>query len=318
MTPGKHVGARGALMVEVLVTGMMVAVASLGAAAALISGLTLEQRSERTMSEVATAENIMERIRYKSMTDFDAVSTDFLDSTHAARGATGSTLGGDEVSRRLSVSMPLNEASVPGAHDLDGNGEVTADVDPTAARVLVINVDGSDKLRLRTAVINHSKLGSILLERRAVGTRPVAFGETRDPADEDDPPVTPPAEPTETTVSAASGGFDGNTAVVILTNSTIADRKPTSITISPSDDKLFFQEISLEGTAIFTPDGSQKSGTVTMELSTGVTFSAGESPLRVGDFFKVDKKKGNVATKPKSVTVTVAFDDGSVATVEVR
>lgn len=62
MKPRKYIGARGALMIEVLVTGMMVAVASLGAAAALISGLTLEQRSERTMAEVATAENVMERI----------------------------------------------------------------------------------------------------------------------------------------------------------------------------------------------------------------------------------------------------------------
>jgi len=304
-------------MVEVLVTGMMVAVASLGAAAALISGLTLEQRSERTMAEVATAENIMERIRYKSMIDFDAVSTDFLDSTHAASGATGTTLGADKVSRRLSVTMPLNEGTAPGAHDLDGDGEVTADVDPTEARVLVINIDGSDKLRLRTAVINHSKLGGILLERRSTGKTPVTFGETREPADEDDPPP-PTEEPTESTVSAVSGGFDGNTAVVVLTNSTITDRKPTSITISPSDDNLYFQEISLAGTAIFTPDGNQNPGTVTMELSTAVTIGAGDSPLRVGDFFKVDKKKGNVATKPKSVTVTVAFDDGSVATVQVR
>ena len=85
MKPRKHIGARGALMVEVLVTGMMVAVASLGAAAALISGLTLEQRSERTMAEVATAENVMERIRHKSMTNFEELSNEFRDSVGAGR-----------------------------------------------------------------------------------------------------------------------------------------------------------------------------------------------------------------------------------------
>ncbi len=49
-----------------------------------------------------------------------------------------------------------------------------------------------------------------------------------------------------------------------------------------------------------------------------ITIGACDSNLAVGDFFKVDKKKGNVATLPESVVVSIAFDDGSVATMEVK
>lgn len=76
-----HGRSRGGMLLEVMVAGMMVAIAALGTAAALVSGIALEQRSERTLSEVVTAENILDQIRYESMNDFEEVSVTYRNAS---------------------------------------------------------------------------------------------------------------------------------------------------------------------------------------------------------------------------------------------
>jgi hypothetical protein len=300
---------------------MVVATASLGAAAALISGLTLEARSDRRLSEVATAENVMARMRHASFTDFESIHEGYHDKLFTSRESDGTDSG---TSRQLGVNIPLSETLLPGGIDLNGDGEYDGTVAVTDARLLFVDVGGSDKLRLRTALLNQAKMTGLKLEgtRTEDGTARVGFGETLPPPpppEEEEVVVVeekPPLE--ESQVTAKNGGFDGKTAVAILTNHSAEDRKPTSITIAPSDDNLFFESISLGGTTIFTPDAGQKSGTVTIDLDSPVAMSPGEGTLNTGDFFKMDKKKGKVLQAPKDVTITVAFDDGSVATVKVN
>ena len=112
---------RGMALMEVMVTGVIVAAASLGAAVALISGLSLEAKSGRTMSEVATAENVLARMRHTSESNFPALHSTYDGSIHASRESIGLQ---DIRTRPLSVSMPLAEASVPGSIDLDGDAIV--------------------------------------------------------------------------------------------------------------------------------------------------------------------------------------------------
>jgi len=364
----KHAGTRGTMLIEVMVTGVMVATASLGAAAALVSGLTLEHRSDRTMSEVATAENLMERIHHSSRTDFKKMRTDFHSQTFASRESTGGTMNEldaitveriatlkaeiasgelteeDErlarkeietvlanhadkegARRSLAISMPNAETDLPSTMDLDGNGEFNNTVDIADARMMVVDLAGSNKLRLRTAVLNHGKMNGIIMSRSAdSGKKPVKFGETRDavpPPPKDEGGGEPNDEGgedvvTESLVSVVSAALDGTDAIVVLKNTGATDRKPVSITIAPNDKNLYFEKIKLGDNTIFTPGDGQKSGTVTIDLSTDAVIKPGEGQLEVNGFFKVDKKKGNVAKAPKSVTITVAFDDGSVFTAD--
>jgi Tfp pilus assembly protein PilV len=357
----KHAGKRGTMLLETMVTGVMVATASLGAAAALVSGLSLEQKSDRTMSEVATAENLMERIRHSSQTDFTQMRTDFHQQAFASRESTGGALATldpiaaeriatlkeliasgnlteedriaamkeietilanysdkEGVRRSLAVSMPNKEADLPNAMDLDGNGEFDNTVDIANARLMVVDLAGSDKLRLRTAVLNQAKMKGIIMDRsERRGNRPVKFGETRDPDAEPTTgggttTTTTVQEKTDSLVSVVSATIEGTNALVTINNTGTGDRKPVSITIAPNDDALYFEKITLGGTTIFTPADGQASGTVTIPLTTEATLAPGEGQMAVNGFFKYDKKKNAfVAKAPKSVTITVAFDDGS-------
>ena len=171
----KH--ARGAMLIEVMVTGILVATATMGAAAALISGLTLESNSDRTMSEVATVENLLARIRHASESDFAGMHASYDSTTHVAQASTGSSF---RTKRQLSVSLPLAEQSLPARLDLDGDGLYDGTVAAGDARVLIVDVAGSDKLRLRTAVLNFGQMRGVAMGRIAgSGSRPVGFGETR-------------------------------------------------------------------------------------------------------------------------------------------
>jgi len=313
---------RGFALIEVMVTGIIVGTAALGAAVALVSGISLEARSERTMTEVATAENVLARIRHTSQSNFPTLPDTYDASTHASRESVGIR---NATSRPLRVSVPLSEAGLPGTIDLDGDGEFDGTATGETARLLVVDVEGSDSLRLRTAVLNFDKMDGVILDRDAnSGDRPVTFGETREPppeGDEDEGDETiPDPEPLteESTVNVVSSSLEGKAAVIVLENISADDRRPTSITIAPSDKKLYFESIRLDGHPIFTPGDDQSPGTVTIELASTNVIEPGEARIDIGDFFKIDKKKGKQPKAPKDVVVTIAFDDGSVQTVTVK
>jgi len=121
----KH--ARGAMLIEVMVTGVLVATATLGAAGALISGLTLEASSDRTMSEVATAENLLVRIRHASESDFAGMHLSYDSSTHVAQGSTGSMV---KTGRQLNVSLPLVETALPSQLDRPATRACSSSMSP--------------------------------------------------------------------------------------------------------------------------------------------------------------------------------------------
>ena len=80
---------RGCTLLEVVVASSFLAVASLGLGGAMVSGATLENQASRTLSEVATAENLMEQIRHQSWTKFSGVINDYSGKTTASNSATG-------------------------------------------------------------------------------------------------------------------------------------------------------------------------------------------------------------------------------------
>ena len=90
------------------------------------------------------------------------------------------------------------------------------------------------------------------------------------------------------------------------------------VTIAPNDKKLYFESIKLGGSKIFQPGDGIDPGTVTIPLKDSVAMAPGEASLAIGDFFKLDRKKGKVLKAPNDVVVTVTFDDGSVATIKVN
>ncbi|MFQ5844012.1 MAG: hypothetical protein ACE5JG_03400 [Planctomycetota bacterium] len=308
-------------IIEVLISGSFIAVAALGLSGALVSGVTLTDHAHRTMSRVATAENLMEQIRQSSQTSFNTLATDYDGTSVSANTSIGFD---NDTYRLVDVRVPLDETKVPGSLDLDGNGLMKTVVNPADARVLVVDLAGSNSLRLRTAVFDVEKLTGLVLERGPDSNAPVGYGETRDPggkANYTPPTYTPPPTPTDpqtqSTVDVASAGYNGKTAEVVLVNGSAGNRTPTTITIAPDKDNVFFEGIALDGVTLFNPPSDQAPGTVTIDLATDVSFAPGQATLAVGDFYKI-KKGSPKTTKPKEVIVTVAFDDGSVVTTVVK
>jgi len=308
---------RGALLLEVIVAGSFLAIATLGLSAAMVSGVSLEENSRRTLSGVATAENLLEQIRTTSQTDFAKVVSDFNGTTKSSQSSVGFE---QDPRRTVRVDIPLNEASVPGYVDLDGNGTVSSLVNPADARVLVMDVSGANGLRLRSAVPDFRKLTGVVLQRESVGPGSVVFGEVRCPLPPPPPPPEPPPPGQESpvTVSVASASIAGKAAQLVLVNNGTADRRPVSITIAPDKDTLYFKKITLDKTTIFTPPTNQQPGTVTVEISSTETFAPGEATLKIGDFYVLDKKGKQVGTAPTEVAVTISYDDGSVTSTVVK
>ena len=134
----------------------------------------VENQASRTMSEVATAENLMEQIRHQSWTKFTGVIDDYSGKTTAANSSTGYVT---DDQRTVSVSIPLDETKVPGGIDLNRDGAENESVDAADADILVVDIIGQNSLRLRTAVFNMARLDGIVLDRSSNLT-PAGYGET--------------------------------------------------------------------------------------------------------------------------------------------
>ncbi|MHC4954310.1 MAG: hypothetical protein ACYTGZ_10500 [Planctomycetota bacterium] len=312
--------ARGALLVEVLVSGALVATAAVGAAAALISGLMLEAQSERSMSEVATAENLIARMRYASAEGLGGMAADFHEQTFASRESSGYLKGSHDVSRELSVSMAMDEATVPGGVDLDGDGLLTKVVDPADARLLVIDVAGADKFRLRTAMLNFGLLRGVLPGADREKEVTVEFGETLPPPpppeeEEGEEEERPPPIPGDVWIKASA--LSGREAVLILENVGLENRIPVTITIAPNNTNAYFEGIHLDGEPIFTSGEGMEPGTATVDLVGFEPVEPGTSTLNIGDFFTMSEVSGRIAHEPGQVVVTIWFDDGTGATVRI-
>ena len=167
---------RGSSLLEVVTVSVFLAVSSMGLGSALVSGATLTDKAHRRMSQVATAENIMAQIRQVSQSNLSGVVTEFDGFTTAAYSSIGFA---NDAKRLVTVSVPLSESSVPGGIDLDADGSIGL-VDPADARILVVDIEGADKLRLRTAVLDLGRLQGIVTGPREQSGHPVVFGEIYD------------------------------------------------------------------------------------------------------------------------------------------
>ncbi len=167
----------GFSLLETVAVSALLAVSTMGLASALVSGSALTDQAHRRMSQVATAENVLEQIRQTSMGNFIGVAAEYDGITPAAYSSAGFT---NDAKRVLTVRVPLSESSVPGGIDLDADGNVGL-VDPADARVLVVEIAGANQLRLRTVVLDMAKLPNIMLhgEQDDPGANlPVGYGET--------------------------------------------------------------------------------------------------------------------------------------------
>jgi len=307
------------MLVEVLVTGMLVATASIGAAAALISGMVLQDRSERKMGEVASAENLMSRMRILSSDGLNGMATEYHSKAFGGQESNGIAVGEDDTSRQLIVAMAMDETVMPGQIDIDGDGLLTnAAVDPADARLLIVDVKGADKFHLRTAMLDYGRLKNLSPGRTSSGnTSKVAYGETLPPA----PP--PPEEMPEWEdgwvdvrtvvdgdVSLQSATISGSDTVILLNNAGVEGRKPTAMRIWPNQGDHYFDSVHLDGTSIYTPPAGIDSGGVTIYLDTANELPTGTSTINIGQFFELD---GGARTlvDPGKVWVTVFFDDGT-------
>jgi hypothetical protein len=299
-----------------MVAGSFLAIASLGLAAAMISGLTLEEGSRRTLNRVATAENLLAQMRVKSQDDFPRVVGDFDGVAKSGESSVGFEAG---MNSPLRVAISLDETLVPGQVDLDGDGTIGSTVTADTARVLVADLSGPGGLRFRSAVANFNRLRGISIDREAPGLGPVEFGEVRTP-----PPPPPPPEPpvydqdAPTTVSVTASSISSGVAQLALRNDGTTARKVVTMTIAPDSDSLYFSQIDLNDTIIYTPPVDQSPGTVTFAVTSTESFDPGEATLSIGQFYTVDKKGKKQVADPGQVAVTIAYDDGSVTSTVVK
>ena len=167
----------GFSLLETVAVSALLAVSTMGLASALVSGTALTDQAHRRMSQVATAENVLEQIRQTSMGNFIGVADEYDGIAPAAYSSAGFT---NDANRVLTVRVPLSESSVPGNIDLDADGNVGL-VDPADARVLVVEIAGANQLRLRTVVLDMAKLSNIVRQGSQDdegGDGPVEYGET--------------------------------------------------------------------------------------------------------------------------------------------
>lgn len=308
----------GFTLIETLVAGSFLAVATLGLTGAMISGLTLENRAKRTMSRVATAENMMEEVRAEALTDFNGLVTKHDDTT---RGDTQST-GQDFDTKTVRIRIPLDETTVPGAIDLDGNGLVDS-VTTEQARVLVLDLAGNDSLRLRTVVHDAAKLGGIgFADTGNSTTAAVAFGEVREGGQTTTTSTTTVTTdpnpnivaPTSTDVKVTAIAWNGKGLGAVLTNSGSIGKKVVAVRVVPDRDYVFTNNISVYGLQVYKFTGKEKSGPIFIPFSTPVSLST-EAPVAFADFLKWNRDTGQwVAHQPGSVTVTFFLHDGTTAT----
>jgi len=299
-----------------MVAGSFLAIASLGLAAAMVSGLTLESGSRRTLNRVATAENLLEQMRFRSQTDFRRIVDEFNGVAKSGQ----SSVGYEEATKSpLRVAIALDETAVPGQVDLDGDGTIGSTVTADTARVLVTDLSGPGGLRLRSAVPNFNRLRGISIDRQAPGLGPVEFGEVRTP-----PPPPPPPDPivydkdAPTTVSVTASSLSSGVANLVLRNGGTTARKVVTMTIAPDSDALYFKQIDLNNTIIYAPPVEQAPGTVTFAVTSTEAFDPGEATLAIGPFYVIDKKGKKQAATPGEVAVTIAYDDGSVTSTTVK
>lgn len=312
---------RGCTLLEVVVASSFLAVASLGLGGAMVSGATLENQASRTMSEVATAENLMEQIRHQSWTNFAGVIDDYSGKTTAANSSTGYVT---DDQRTVTVLIPLDETKVPGGIDLNRDGEENTSVDAADADILVVDILGQNSLRLRTAVFNMARLDGIMLDRSSNLT-PAGFGETWEAPEEPEEGETLPDEEnpdvvdeeTQSNVIVLAAALNGNDLGIVFDNESGDDRKVTSVTVGPDKDTIYFEQILLGDTMLFTPSEGQEPGTVTVEVSSELSLAPGENQFVIQGFWEYDKNGSPKDKDPKSVVVTVTFDDGSVASTTV-
>ncbi len=310
---------RGSTLLEVIVASSFLAVASLGLGGAMVSGATLENQASRTLSEVATAENLMEQIRHQSWTKFSGVVNDYSGKTTASNSATGYVT---DDQRTVSVRIPLDETKVPGGVDLNRDGAENTSVDPADADILVVDILGQNSLRLRTAVFNMARLDGIVLDRTS-DLAPAGYGETWAAPEapvEGETPLPDPnvvVEQTQSNVSVLAAALNGNDLGIVFDNESGADRKVTSVTVGPDKDTVYFEQILLENTMLFTPSETQEPGTVTVDVSSELSLAPGENQFVIQGFWEYDKNGSPKDKDPNSVVVTVTFDDGSVASTTV-
>ncbi len=307
---------RGSSLLEIVTVSTFLAVSSMGLGSALVSGATLTDKAHRRMSQVATAENIMEQIRQVSQSNLSGVVTEYDGFTTAASSSIGFA---NDAKRLVTVSVPLSESSVPGGIDLNANGDVDFAVDPADARILVVDIEGADKLRLRTAVLDLGRLPGIVTGPREQDGQPVAFGETYGEQGNNNTTTTsePPPPETQSTVSVVGTSMNGKSAEVVLINESTGNRTVSTITVAPSKDNLYFEGISINGELLFYSPSDQAPGTVTLEPGSELGLAPGEATLQVGDFYEI--KDGQIDKKtPDEVVLTITFDDGSVVTVVVK
>ncbi len=310
---------RGCTLLEVVVASSFLAVASLGLGGAMVSGATLENRASRTMSEVATAENLMEQIRHQSWTKFTGVVSDYSGMTTASNAATGYVT---DDQRTVQVVIPLKESEVPGGVDLNSNGELDeGNVKAADADILVVDILGENSFLLRTAVFNLSRLKGVMLERDDSEMTPVGYGETREapviPEDPEADPEEDQKEQTQSSVTVIAAALNGNDAGLVFDNQSGDSRKVTSVTVGPDKDTMYFEQILLENTPLYLPDEGQEPGTVTVIVSSELSLAPGENQFVIQGFWEYDQNGSPTNADPKSVVVTVTFDDGSVTTATV-
>lgn len=294
--------------------GSFIAISALGLSAAMVSGLTLEQEASTRLSQVATAENLIEEMRLNAGRDFSQLPAKY-DGASVADTSEGLT---QDTKQMLAVRVPLDEGVVPGSIDLDDDGKTKNNVKAEDANILVVDIEAGNGIRLRTAMLDLAKLG---MDRATVENDVVSYGETLDPTATQTATATPPPAPTtdmvEDAVTVGSAAFVGKSAELVLVNSSSGEIKPTAISVSPSDPGYFFEGVKLNGSVIYTKTAEQSAGTVFLPLNTSATLAPGESTMVFGDFFVIDGLLV-VRKRPTEVTITVYFEDGSITTARVR
>jgi len=321
--PNHAGGQRGSLLVEVMLAGSMIAISALGLSAAMVSGLTLGAQSRSALDGVTTAENLMEQARATSQANFAQVVTDFNEKATAANRSIGYADTGS--SENIQIDIPLDETVVPGGVDLNGDGTVETAVSPSAARLLVLDVSGPYRLRMRSAVVNLKKLTGLSLERESLtGAGPVHYGEVREPSNPNaqTETVAAPAPTADdalaNTVELSAASIVGKKAQLVVVNNGTTERRPVSVTVSPDRPGLYFKAIQLNSTTVYTAPTNQPCGTVTVPLTSTLTFAPGEATLAIGTFYVRDDQGREILTTPWEVAVTVAYDDGSITNATVR
>ena len=305
---------RGSSLLELVMAGSFIAVSALGLSAAMISGLTLEHSANSRMSQVATAENIIEEMRLTAVADFNG-----LNSRYHQRKMADTSEGFSETTKQmLDVRIPLDETTVPGGHDLDSDGKTEAAVDPEKATFLVVDVEGGEGLRLRTAMLDLT--GLQMNREESSGSEVVGYGETLDTTQtqkQSQPVVESDQEFVPGAITITDAFFSGKSAYIFLTNSGTVDLKPTAISVSPDAAGIYFNLINLNGVKIHERDAEQQPGSVFLQLDTAAVLKPGESHIAIHDFFIVEDSV-KVLTRPAEVAVTIYFEDGTITTTRVR